>query len=105
MKSKNLFVILAVISMVAIALTLALVATIPSIEDVCVEANDNIRQQDFSNEKAVVLLKYRDGSVKNLKVTEDMLSDEDLAKLQNPGKHTITINYKNEKACRSKSTC
>lgn len=98
MKSKNLFVILAVISMVAIALTLALVATIPSIEDVCVEANDNIRQQDFSIEKAVVLLKYRDGSVKNLKVTEDMLSDEDLAKLQNPGKHTITINYKKRKS-------
>lgn len=101
LKNKNFILILVVSILLVLGLTLAFISYIPSLSSVEVELHDNIRQQDFSIEDSEVLLRYRDGSVKNLQITKDMLSDEDLAKLSTPGKHVITINYTKRKSVKA----
>lgn len=94
---KALPIVLIAILLVG-ALTISLVSFIPSVSEITVLAYDNIRQEDFSIENAVVLFKYKDGREKTTKITADMLSGEDLAKLSTSGKHTVTINYAKNKS-------
>lgn len=94
---KFIFVILFVAILIA-ALTIALIAVIPPVTEVSVELHDNVRSAEFSIENAVVLSKYKNGTVKTVNVTQDMLSDEDNEKLAQPGRHDITINYKKNKS-------
>ncbi len=101
LKYKKIIFLLLLVAILVIALTMALIAYIPSVAEVSVELYDNIRNEDFSIENAVVLFKYRNGEVKTLSVTRDMLSDEDFKKLSQPGRHEITINYKNRKSVKA----
>ena len=47
----------------------------------------------FVLEDLVLEVEFVDGTVLRVPITEDMISPTDLAKLQTPGEHTITVNY------------
>lgn len=101
LKNKKLVFLAIIILLLITGLTLAVVAYVPSLTEVTVEAYDGIKAEDFSIENAVILFKYRNGSIKTMQVTEDMLSDEDLAKLTTPGRHTVAINYEKRKSVQT----
>ncbi|OQC14811.1 MAG: Acetyl esterase [Firmicutes bacterium ADurb.Bin080] len=71
------------------------------IVDVSVECVQNVRPKDFSIDNMQVIFSYKDGRIENLKVTRDMISDEDYEKLSKPGRHTITVNYEKNKSIQT----
>ena len=62
-----------------------------SIDDVSMVENYNI--DEFAISDFILIIEYSDGSILNINVSENMLSDSDLAKLNTIGNHTIDIFY------------
>jgi acetyl esterase/lipase len=61
-------------------------------------APDSIALNKFSIASVKLRLNYPKGKTETVSASEDMLSEEDLAKLDTVGIHTITFNYKGLKA-------
>ncbi len=98
LKNKKFIFALLLVAILVSALTIGIIAYVPSVTDVSVELYDNVRSEEFSIENAAVLIKYKNGDVKSIGVTKDMLSEEDNQKLFEPGRHDVTINYKKRKS-------
>lgn len=62
-----------------------------SIEDETLQEFANI--EEFNIEDLELVIKYQNGKISKINVNSNMISEEDLLKLQKPGKHMITVTY------------
>jgi hypothetical protein len=99
-KTKKLSYILLLI-LLFLTLSIFLSSCNNKVVDVSVECVQNVRPKDFSIDNMQVIFSYKDGRIENLKVTRDMISDEDYEKLTKPGRHIITVNYEKNKSIQT----
>lgn len=98
-RNKNLFLIILIL--ILLVQSIFLTSCNNKVVDISVECVQNVRPKDFSIDNMNIIFSYKDGKTENLKVTRDMLSDEDFEKLSKPGRHTISINYENKKSIQT----
>ncbi len=101
---KNKIVITILVAVIILSLAILLTACNDNTDSpirIFAEMPNNIRAGDFVLGESAVIFEYQGGRRERIAITNNMLSEDDFAKLSTPGKHTVTINYSDDSSVQA----